>query len=291
MSIQLGLVYPQTEYPADPIAVRDYAQTAEGLGFKHILAYDHILGANPERPGGWKGPYTHQSSFHEPFVLFSYLAGITTRIGFVTGIIILPQRQTALVAKQAASLDVLCNGRLRLGVGLGWNEVEYIGLNENFHNRGKRLEEQVDLLRQLWTKPLVNFSGQWHTIPDAGLNPLPVQRPIPIWFGGYNDIVLRRAAKLADGWMPGFRTAAEAKPILETLGQYLSEAGRSWKEFGLEPRLSMGDGNPATWVKEVEAWEAVGATHLSFVTMKSGLETPAAHLKAVRDFAQALGVK
>jgi len=291
MSIKLGLVYPQTEYPPDPIAVRDYAQTAEGLGFTHILAYDHVLGANPERPGGWKGPYTHLSPFHEPFVLFSFMAGLTTKIGFVTGIIILPQRQTALVAKQAASLDVLSNGRLRLGVGLGWNAVEYTALNENFHNRGKRMEEQIDLMRQFWTKPLVNFTGQWHTIPDAGINPLPVQQPIPIWFGGYLDVVLRRAAKLADGWMPGFRTAVEAKPTLEKLGQYLNEAGRSWSEFGLEPRLSYGDGNPETWVKEVAAWEALGATHLSFNTMNKGFDTPTAHLEAIQEFAQALGVK
>lgn len=289
--MQIGLVYPQTEFPSDPAAVRDYAQTAEGLGFSHILAYDHVLGANPERPGGWTGPYTHRSPFHEPFVLFSYMAAVTARIGFVTGIIILPQRQTALVAKQAASLDVLSGGRLRLGVGLGWNEVEYTALGEDFHNRGKRLEEQVDLLRRLWTDPLVTYNGQWHTVPDAGLNPLPVQRPIPIWFGGYTDTVLRRAARLADGWMPGFRSAAEAAPTLDKLAGFLREAGRKPEAFGLEPRVSYGDGNPAGWAKAAEDWQALGATHLSFISMGKGFTTPAEHLKAAEDFARAAGLQ
>ncbi len=287
--MRIGLVYPQTEYPADPVTVRDYAQTAEGLGFTHILAYDHVLGANPERPGGWKGPYSHKNPFHEPFVMFSYMAGLTNSIGFFTGILILPQRQTALVAKQAASLDVLSHGRFRLGVGTGWNEVEYTSLNENFHNRGKRLEEQVTVLRELWTKPLVNFTGKWHTIPDAGLLPMPVQRPIPIWFGGYVDTVLQRAAQMADGWLPGVRTAQEAKPILEKLRQYITEAGRSPKDFGLEPRISF-DSDSAAMVKNVEDWKAVGATHLSLDTMKKGFTTPAEHLQAIQDFAKALGL-
>lgn len=289
--MKIGLVYPQTEYPADPVAVRDYAQTAEGLGFTHILAYDHVLGANPDRPGGWTGPYTHKTPFHEPFVLFSYMAGLTQTLGFITGILILPQRQTALVAKQAASLDVLSNGRFRLGVGTGWNEVEYIALNENFHNRGKRLEEQVNVLRKLWTEPLVNFTGQWHTIPDAGLLPMPVQRPIPIWFGGYTDGVLKRSAKMADGYLPRFKTAGEAKPTLDKLYQYLEEAGRSAKDFGLEPRISYDNGDPAGWVKVVQDWEGDRATHLSFDTMRNGFTTAAAHLKAIEAFAAAMGLK
>ncbi|HLE13905.1 MAG TPA: TIGR03619 family F420-dependent LLM class oxidoreductase, partial [Anaerolineales bacterium] len=172
--MEIGLVYPQTEFGDDPAAIRDYAQMAEGLGFSHVLAFDHVLGANPDRPGGWKGPYTYQTPFHEPFVLFSYMAGVTNTLGFATGIIILPQRQTALVAKQAATLDVLSSGRLRVGVGLGWNEVEYAALGQDFHSRGRRIEEQVTLLRRLWTQPLVNFEGRWDTIPDAGINPLPV---------------------------------------------------------------------------------------------------------------------
>ena len=171
--MNFGVVYPQTELEHDPVAIRDYAQAAEGLGFSHILAYEHVLGANPDRPGGWQGPYTHQHAFMEPFVLFSFLAGQTQKIGFATGILILPQRQTVLAAKQAACLDVLCGGRLRLGVGLGWNEVEFTALNQEFHNRGRRIEEQIEVMRLLWMHPLVDYHGKWHEIPDAGLNPMP----------------------------------------------------------------------------------------------------------------------
>lgn len=286
--MNIGLVFPQTEYGDDPTAIRDYAQMAEGLGFTHILAYDHVLGANPNRPGGWKGPYTHETSFHEPFLLFSYMAALTQKIEFVTGVIVLPQRQTALVAKQASTLDVLSNGRLRLGVGLGWNEVEYIALNEDFHTRGRRIEEQVTLLRQLFTQSLVNFEGKYHKIPDAGLKPLPVQRPIPIWFGGTVDAALQRIARLADGWLINYRTLADARPALDKMTQFLAEAGRSRESFGLEPRLIYGDGDPEVWRKSVEEWQAVGATHLSFNTMGKGFVTPGEHLAAVQAFASVL---
>src|SRR5574341_790885 len=287
--MNIGVVFPQTEFGNDPAAIRDYAQTAEGLGFTHVVAYDHVLGANPNRPGGWKGPYTHESPFHEPFVLFGYMAALTQKIEFVPGIIILPQRQTALVAKQAAALDVLSGGRLRLGVGLGWNEVEYVALNQDFHTRGRRIEEQVALLRQLWTQPLVNFEGKWHTIPDAGLKPLPVQRPIPIWFGGTVDAALKRIAGLADGWLLNFRSVADARPALDSLHRYLEAAGRSREPFGLEPRLPYGDGNPDAWAAAVNEWKSVGATHLSFNTMGKGFDTPAAHMNAIRQFAESLG--
>ena len=202
--MHIGLVYPQTEYPADPAAIRDYAQAAESLGYSHVLAYDHILGANPDRPGGWSGPYTYQTPFIEPFLLFSYMAAAAHRLGFISGVIILPQRETTLVAKQAAVLDVLCGGRFRLGVGTGWNEVEYIAAGYDFHTRGRRQEEQIEVLRLLFTQELVTFKGRFHDIPDAGLNPLPVQRPIPIWLGGHADAVLRRVARLGDGWLPMF---------------------------------------------------------------------------------------
>ncbi len=288
--MNIGVVFPQTEFGNDPAAIRDYAQTAEGLGFTHIVAYDHVLGANPNRPGGWTGPYTHESPFHEPFVLFGYMAAVTQKLQFVPGIIILPQRQTALVAKQAAALDVLSGGRLRLGVGLGWNEVEFTALNQDFHTRGRRIEEQVTLMRQLWTQPLVNFTGKWHTIPDAGLNPLPVQRPIPVWFGGTADEALRRMARLGDGWLINFRTVPDARPALDKLDQYLAEAGRSRASFGLEPRVSYGDGDPKTWAALVDDWKALGATHLAFNSMGKGFNTPAAHIAAIHAFAQAVGV-
>lgn len=287
--MNIGVIFPQTEFGSDPAAIQDYAQTAEGLGFTHIVAYDHVLGANPNRPGGWKGPYTHESAFQEPFVLFSYIAAFTQKIGFVPGIIILPQRQTALVAKQAATLDVLSGGRLRLGVGLGWNQVEYIALNEDFHNRGRRIEEQVEVLRQLWTQPLITYIGEWHTIPDAGLKPLPVQRPIPIWFGGHAEAALRRIARLADGWLVN-HPPEKARPELEKLDQYLVEAGRTRAEFGMEARISYGDGNPATWSALLQEWQTLGATHLSFNTMGAGLDTPVAHLGALQQFAQAAGL-
>lgn len=283
--MKIGVVFPQTEIGNDPAAIRDYAQTAEGLGFTHVLAYDHVLGANPDRPGGWSGPYTYLTPFHEVFVLFGYLAGITQRLGLVAGILILPQRQTALVAKQAASLDVLSGGRLRLGVGLGWNEVEYAALNENFHDRGRRMEEQVALLRRLWTEPLVDFKGNWHTIPDAGINPLPVQRPIPVWFGGSAEAALRRIARLADGWITLGRSAFEARPALALLDRFLEEAGRSRSDIGLESRVSYGVGDPKAWETTVHDWQAEGATHLSFNTMDSGFKTPQEHIQAIRKFA------
>ncbi len=288
--MKIGLVFPQTEFPPDPAAVRDYAQAAEELGYAHLLAYEHVLGANPQRPGGWSGPYTHRDPFLEPFVLFAYLAGLTQRLEFVTGILILPQRQTALVAKQAATLDVLCGGRLRLGLGNGWNEVEYTALGENFHNRGKRMEEQIELLRLLWTQPLVTFSGRWHHIPDAGLNPLPVQRPIPLWLGGHAEAVLARAARLGDGWMPNYRSAEEAAPTLETLHRLLTEAGRDPAAFGIEARLNMRSFTPAEWQGHLSAWQQAGATHYSINTMGCGYQTPQQHIAAIQQFAKIAGL-
>lgn len=296
--MKFGVVYPQIEFGTDPVAVRDFAQTAEGLGYNHIVAYDHVLGANPERPGGWQGPYTFKNPFFEPFILYGYMSGFTQRIGFVTGILILPQRQTALVAKQAATLDVLSQGRFRLGIGLGWNEVEYLSLGEEFHNRGRRMEEQVELLRLLWSQPLVNFHGRWHDIPDAGINPLPVRNSIPIWFGGQADQALQRAARFGDGWMPNYRTAEDARPALEKLDRYLEEAGRErslpgrdGSNFGMEARMPYGDGNPNTWFNTIRGWEQAGATYLSFNPMGSGFRTPKEHIDAIGKFAAAVGLK
>jgi probable F420-dependent oxidoreductase len=288
--MKLGVVFPQTEFGSDPHAIRDFAQTAEGLGLSHVLAYDHVLGANPDRPGGWDGVYTHQDAFHEPFVLFGFMAAVTEKLEFATGIVILPQRQTVLVAKQAAALDVLSGGRLRLGVGLGWNAVEYEALGEDFGSRGRRIEEQIALMRRLWTEPLVEFSGTWHAVPDAGLNPMPVQRPIPVWFGGKADAALRRAARLGDGWMPLPREVAHAREQLDRLDGYLAEFGRTRAEFGIEPRIDYGGGDPDVWASEIEAWRAEGATHLSLVTMRAGFQSPAEHVAAMRRFAEALGL-
>ena len=286
--MRIGAVFPQTEFGNDPHAIRDYAQAVESLGYTHILAYDHVLGANPDRPGGWSGPYTHQTPFHEPFVLFGFMAAVTQRVEFVTGVIILPQRQTALVAKQAAALDVLSGGRLRLGFGIGWNQVEYTALNEPFHNRGRRFDEQLEVLNLLWTQPLVTFAGKYHTIEDAGLNPMPVQQPIPIWFGGHADVVMARVAKWGAGWMPNYRTPQEAAHALATLDERLAEVGRSRPAVGLEARIAYGRGDADQWARLIDDWRAAGATHLTINTMGSGFTRPDEHVAAVRHFAEAV---
>jgi probable F420-dependent oxidoreductase len=255
-----------------------------------VAAYDHVLGADPDRPGGWSGPYTYRHPFFEPFVLFSFLAAAAPGLAFATSVIVLPQRQAALVAKQAATLDVLCGGRLRLGVGLGWNEVEFVALDQDFHTRGRRMEEQVEIIRRLWTEPLVNFTGRWHTVPGAGLNPMPVQRPIPVWFGGHAERALRRAARLGDGWMPNSRTPEDALPYLVQLDSFLAEAGRSRKDFGLEARVPYGDGQASTWQALHQGWADQGATHMALNTMGTGFSTPKEHLLAVESFAHAIGM-
>ena len=282
--MRIGVVFPQTEIGSDPAAVKEYAQTAEELGFSHVLAYDHVIGANTASRPGWRPPYTHLDPFHEPLVLFGYLAGVTKALELVTGIIILPQRQTVLAAKQAAQIDVLSGGRLRFGIGIGWNPVEYEALGADFKNRGVRCEEQVEVLRKLWTQELVTFTGRWHTIVDAGINPLPVQRPIPIWFGGSDDRALRRLARLGDGWFPLLGPDEKCRAMIETIRRYAKEAGRDPSAIGIEGRISYGQGSPEAWLKDLDAWRKLGATHVSFNTMKAGLESPSAHIEAIRRF-------
>ena len=288
--MNIGVVFPQVEIGQDPSAIRDYAQAVEAMGYTHILAFDHVLGANPDRPAGWKGPYTYRHAFHEPLVLFGFLAGITSRVGLVTGILILPQRQTALVAKQAAAVDVLSGGRLRLGVGVGWNAVEFDALGENFKNRGKRIEEQIEVMRALWAKDLVTFDGHWHHIPDAGINPLPPQRPIPIWMGGESPIVLDRAARLAEGWMPHFRPGTDAQAIVDRLHRSIRDARRDPVTFGIEGRLTVSQVPEAQWAPELAAWRAMrGITHLSIHTVGVGLKTPTEHVRMLERFAKEAG--
>jgi probable F420-dependent oxidoreductase len=282
--MRYGVVFPQTEIGKDPSAIRDFAQAAEELGYHHLLAYDHVVGANPASRPGWRPPYTYKDMFHEPFVLFGYLAGLTKRIELVTGVIILPQRQTVLVAKQAAALDVLSGGRLRLGIGIGWNPVEYEALGENFKNRGRRSEEQVEVMRKLWTQELVTFEGEWHKITDAGLNPLPIQRPIPIWFGGGHDQTLRRVARLGDGWFPLLEPDDKCRAMIEKIRVYTREAGRDPKSVGIEGRIMIGQGSPEQWTKEIQAWKELGATHVTANTMKAGFSSPSGHVEAIRRF-------
>jgi probable F420-dependent oxidoreductase len=290
--MQIGAIFPQTEIGTDPAAIRDYVQAVEELGYAHLVAYDHVLGANTDTPErrGRRWPYTYQHQFHEPLVLFGYLAAITQRIGLVTGILILPQRQTALVAKQAAEVDVLSGGRLRLGVGLGWNEVEYEALGENFHNRGRRIEEQVTVLRALWTQPLVTFHGRWHHITDAGINPLPVQRPIPIWMGGSDERVLRRIARMADGWILVGAPSPETAERMNRIREYARQEGRDPATIGLEGAIVVRRGGPEQWRQDLETWRSMGATHVCVNTMGASLRSPSEHIETLRRVKQELGV-
>ncbi len=288
--MQLGVVFPQNEIGEDPGAVRAFAEAAEGLGYEHLIFYDHVLGADTDRRPDWQGPYSHRDTFHEPMVTFGYLAALTSRIELVTAVIILPQRQTALLAKQAAQVDVLSGGRLRLGVGIGWNDVEYEALNENFHDRGKRSEEQVELLRVLWTNEIVDFQGRWHSIPGAGIKPLPVQRPIPVWFGGgRSDGVLRRIARMGDGWFPQMQADEQGRERLAAFRNFVAEAGRSQDDVGVDARVALSRGGVDGALRESEAWQEMGVSHVSFNTLRAGLGSADEHIDALRRFREAAG--
>lgn len=288
--MKIGVVFPQVEIGNDPAAIRDWAQAVEAMGYTHVLTFDHVLGANPASHPGLRGPYTHAHAFHEPFVLYGFLAAATRRVELVTGIVILPQRQAALVAKQAATVDVLSGGRLRLGVAVGWNFVEYEALGEDFKTRGQRIEEQIETMRALWTKELVTVKGRWHRVTDAGINPLPVQRPIPVWMGGESERVRRRATRIADGWMPHFRPGPEAQAVVDRLHGWVREAGRDPGKFGIEGRFTLAQVGRQQWGKELTAWRAMrGVTHLSVYTVGLGLKTPTDHVEALRRFKDEAG--
>jgi len=286
--MKLGAVFPQTEIGADAGAVRAFAEGVQELGFDHLLAYDHVLGADRAVHTHLAGPYRTEHMFHEILVLFGYLAGIAPRLELVTGVVIAPQRQTALLAKQAAEVDVLTGGRLRLGLGIGWNDVEYEALGENFHDRGRRFEEQIELIRLLWQDPVVTFEGRWHKVTAAGLNPLPVQRPIPIWIGASAEPALRRAARIADGFFPQRPLEGGWPETMERMRVWLLEAGRDPDAFGVERRIQVGSGTPDDWRASIEEWQALGATHLSLVSLDGGLAGPDAHLERLREAREAL---
>ena len=288
--MQLGAIFPQTEIGADPIAVKDFAQAAEALGYEHLLVFDHVLGADQTQRAEWNRPYNKDDMFHEPFVMFGYLAALTEKIEFCTGIIILPQRQTALAAKQTAEVDVLTNGRLRLGIGVGWNEVEYEALGENWENRGRRSAEQIEVMRMLWTQEVVNYEGRYHKITHAGINPLPVQRPIPVWFGGGAPQVVRRLARMGDGWFPQFKPDGEGREKLEEMRELARGYGRDPAAIGVEGRVALMDSNnPDDWNKLASDWDDAGASHLSVNTMRAGLSGPDQHIEAIRRFKEAVG--
>jgi probable F420-dependent oxidoreductase len=284
--VRIGVVFPQSESSTDPAALRRYATTVEQLGYRHILAYDHVVGADPDVYEGWNGPYDVDTTFHEPFVLFGYLAAVTS-LELVTGIIILPQRQTALVAKQAAEVDLLTGGRFRLGVGVGWNPVEYETLGQDFHTRGRRSAQQVELLRRLWTERTVHGEVDDEKVVGAGIAPLPVQRPIPVWFGAASPPAFRRAGRLGDGWFPQVPPGhglEEARAIVDAGAE---EAGRDPATIGMEGRVNWTAGLEKL-LEQVGRWRDAGATHLTVNTMHAGLAPMDAHLEVLAQVAEAL---
>jgi probable F420-dependent oxidoreductase len=289
--MQVGAVFPQLEIGTDPDAVTKYARTVEQLGYDHLVIFDHVLGADANRPAGWTGVYDHRSMFHEPFVLFGHLAAVTTRIRLATAVIVLPQRQIALVAKQAAEVDVLSRGRLILGVGIGWNAVEFEALGMSFTNRGRRIEEQIAVLRALFTQEVVDFKGRWHRIDRAGLNPMPIQRPIPIWMGGgYQsrdrkiiEPALRRIAAVADGWFTHLPPNEDGRTGIETFRRFVREAGRDPTNVPVEGRIPAKSG-PEEWKRGIDAFREMGMTSVELTTMGAGFRTLEEHLDALARF-------
>jgi probable F420-dependent oxidoreductase len=282
--MKVGVVFPAPEIAADPAVIRDYAQTVEGLGYNHLLLFDHVLGAGRATRPDWNGPYDHTHKFHEPMVLMGFLSAVTQRLELVTGIVILPQRQTALVAKQAAEVDVLSGGRLRLGVGIGWNALEYEGLNADFSTRGRRLEEQVEVLRALWQSELVTFEGNDHLIRDAGINPLPVQRPIPIWGGAFRPVAVERVCRVMDGFFPRMPMDDKTERRMERVFGYLDRFGRDRTRFGIDATVYLSGADTEQWQRDAERWRTLGATHISVQTISQGYRDWRQHLDALRQF-------
>jgi probable F420-dependent oxidoreductase len=285
--MQIGAVLSQNELGADIGGLRTYAQAVQDLGYDFLVAADHVVGADPAGHPGRERVYPIDNLLHEPFALFAFIAGVAPRLGLLTSVIILPQRQTVLVAKQAAEIDLLTGGRFRLGVGIGWNEVEYEALGMPFRNRARRFEEQIALLRRLWTERLVTFEGRYHTVRAAGLNPLPVQRPIPIWIGASAEAAVKRATAIADGYLPLRPLAGGWTATIEKVHGWLREAGRDPATFGLEGRLDAGSGTPDEWARTVELWRGFGASHLSVST--AGCGAADAHIQRLREVRQVLG--
>lgn len=287
--MKIGVTFPQSDLELNAADTRIWAEAVEDLGFDHILFYDHVLGADRSTRPGWSGFHDMDDRFHEVMVLMGYLAAVTSRVELVTGVVALPQRQTALVAKQAAEVDHLSGGRLRLGVGIGANDVEYQALGKVFENRGRRIEEQIELLRQLWTMPVVDFDGQWEQVVSAGINPLPIQQPIPLWIGSSHDRTIERVARLADGWLPETRVLTEARRQIPLLHSHLADHGRDHASFGLQGRLSLKDGDKDYWGEALSTWSELGATHFSVSTIWFGVETLSEHIGLLEDVVEEFG--
>ena len=284
--MKLGVAFPSSEIGNDPIMIRDFAQAVEDLGYEYLTAIDHVLQSRTAVADDFRAYYVVDTPFHEPFILFGFLAGVTRRLEFTTAILILPQRATVLVAKQAAELDVLSEGRLRLGVGIGWNDLEFEAMEQNFKNRGRRVSEQIDLMRLLWTNKVVNYEGEFHKIEDAGINPRPVLQPIPVWIGAFVEPAIRRAGRVADGWLmnPRVPVGDEAEQLLEVFRGSARKAGRDADSLGVDATLLMGDRGPQAWAQDAERWKELGATHLTFRTMAHDLPSIDAHMEAIRKF-------
>ena len=285
--MEIGIVFPHNEIGTDPGAIKAWAQGAEGLGARHMLIYDHVLGADPDRPGGFRGPYDKDIAFHEPFSVFSFMAAVTSTITFMTAVLILPQRQTALVAKQAAELAILSGNRFRLGIGTGWNEVEYEALDVPFGGRGARQSEQVELLRKLWREDSLTFEGKHHTVTRASILPRPSES-IPIWFGGIAPALLRRCARLGDGWVPlGGPNEASAQ-ALSTIREHREAAGLGWDGFGIQAQAQYRGGTPERWANHASRWKNLGCTHLAIATHNAGNATVEDHLRAAGEYFDAV---
>ena len=287
--MRIGVVFPQTELGGDVGAVRAYGEAVEGLGYTHILAYDHVVGADPTVHTGWTGPYDSWTTFHEPFVMFGFLAGITS-VELVTGVIILPQRQTALVAKQAVEVDLLTGGKFRLGVGVGWNHVEYEALGKSFDDRGRRMSDQIALLRRLFTEQTITEEGTYETIRGAGLAPMPLQQPIPIWVGGSSVAAYKRMGRLADGWFPQVRPGPDLDTALEVIADAARDAGRDPASIGMEGRAAWKADDPDQIARQTARWRDAGASHLTLDTMRAGLATVDDHIAALATAAQLIGI-
>jgi len=288
VSVRVGAVFPQTEIGAERSRVRAFAEGVAEIGFDHLMAYDHVLGADRERHQHLVGPYRAEHMFHEILVTFGYLAAVAPGLELVTGVIIAPQRQTALLAKQAAEIDILTGGRFRCGLGIGWNDIEYEALGMDFTNRGRRFDEQIELLRKFWTEPVFDFEGHWHKVTAAGINPLPVQRPIPIWIGGSAPPALKRAALYADGIFPRRPLEGGWEATLEQIRAWMQEAGRDPGDLGIDQRISVAEGGPDDWRRAAEEWRDLGATHITLVTMGAGFESPDQHLERLQQGRAAL---
>ncbi len=281
--MEFGAVFPHNEIGTDPGAIRDYAQGAEALGATHLLIYDHVMGADPNRPGGWKGAYDKDVAFHEPLTTFAFIAAVTEKIDLITTILILPQRQTVLVAKQAAEVALLSSNRLRLGIGTGWNKIEYEALDVAFSQRGERQEEQVELLRKLWTEDSLTYSGKYHTISAASINPRPSQ-PIPIWFGGSAPALLARCGRLGDGWIPLMGANDAARQCIETIRSHRQAAGLSMEGFGIQAQAQYAGGTPERWASHAAKWRDLGATHLAIATHNAGKTSVEGHLGRIEEY-------